>query len=159
MQLTNNKKQWVVCDQVKAFVCRFYSIHWVVTHCHLSTFFILHFYIFSVACSHQGCGAGAQEILDGWSRSHTFFRWWSRSLKFGFRFKRVIQITQCFLCFLDQIVLEPEPNISRCWRRSQKNYMPGAGAWNLSTGSTALAVTHISYVTDFLYSFHRQYFL
>ena len=69
-------------------------------------------------------GAGAQAILDGWSRSHTFFRWWSqsrsRSLKFGFRFKRVTQIIQCFFCFLDQIVLERELKISRCWSRSQK---------------------------------------
>ena len=47
-----------------------------------------------------------------WSRS--------RSLKFGFRFKRVIKIIPCFFWFLDQIVLEPKPKISRCWSWSQK---------------------------------------
>jgi len=51
---------------------------------------------------------GAQVILDGWGRS----------LKFGFQFhryklwnKRIIQIIQVFSCFLDQIVLEPEPKM------------------------------------------------
>ena len=83
------------------------------------------FFVPILTCS-QGCGAGAQAILDHWSRnrSQNFFRWWSwsRSLKSGFRFKRVIQIIQCFFCFLDQVVLEqePEPKISRCWSRSLK---------------------------------------
>ena len=46
-----------------------------------------------VLCSNQGCGSGAQAILDGWSRSQ----------KFGFPFhrhslsgKRVINITMIF---------------------------------------------------------------
>ena len=58
-------------------------------------------------CS-QGCGAGAKAILDGWSRSQKIFRWWIRSPKFGFRFKRVIQTIQCFFYFLGQVVLESE---------------------------------------------------
>jgi len=59
--------------------------------------------------SNQGCGATAQAILDGWSRS----------LKFGFRFhrrslwgKRVLQIIQWFLVFGGPIVLEPQTNTS-----------------------------------------------
>ena len=65
-------------------------------------------------------------------------------LKVGFLFhrnswwgKRVVQIMQRFILFLDQIGLEPEPKASRYWNRSQKILMPGAGAgaWNLSTGS------------------------
>jgi len=48
----------------------------------------------------QSCGAGAQAILDGWSQrrswSQKFFRYWSRSLKYGFRLKQVIQIKPCF---------------------------------------------------------------
>ena len=57
------------------------------------------------------------------------FRWWSRSLKVGFRFKRVVQIIPCFFSvFWTKL----------CWSRSQKSE---AGPWNLSTGSTGLAVT------------------
>jgi len=43
---------------------------------------------------------------------------------------------------MEQIVPEPEPKTSKCWRRSrfQKHWMPraGAGAWNLGSGSRAL---------------------
>jgi len=41
---------------------------------------------------------------------------------------------------LDQVVLEPEPKAFRGWSRSwsQKMQMPGAGARNFISGSTAL---------------------
>jgi len=39
---------------------------------------------------------------------------------------------------MDQIILEPEPKTFRSWRQSQKFQMPGSGARNLSSGSTAL---------------------
>ena len=53
----------------------------------------------------QGCGVGAQAILEAWSWCNTF-RWGSQSLKFGFQYqrrrlwvKRVVQIIQLFLVF------------------------------------------------------------
>jgi len=39
-----------------------------------------------------------------------------------------------FFCFLDQIVLEPEPK--------KLDAGAGAGAWNLSTGATALIIVY-----------------
>jgi len=69
------------------------------------------------------------------------FRWWSRSLKFGFRFKRVIKIIQCFFCFWTKLFWSrARAKHLKIWSRSQKNWMPGfgVGAWNLSIGSTAL---------------------
>jgi len=69
----------------------------------------------------SGCVTVAKECRDAvamvkevfepglWGGSQKLFRWWSR--KFWFQFKRVIEIIQCFSCFLDQIVLEPETKI------------------------------------------------
>jgi len=68
------------------------------------------------AIFNHGYEAGAQAILDGWSRNQKFFRWW-------FRFKRVIQIIQCFFLIfgpncsgagaknLKMLKAEPEPEI------------------------------------------------
>jgi len=41
---------------------------------------------------------------------------------------------------LDQIVLAPEPKTFRGWSRSQKFWIRGTGARNLSSGSTALGI-------------------
>jgi len=59
---------------------------------------------------YQGCGAGAQAILDG--RSKQIFRWWSRSLKFEFRFKRVIQIIPSFFLFFGPNLVHEK---RKCW--------------------------------------------
>jgi len=82
-------------------------------------------------CTQQGCEAGAEAILDEWlDPEPKTFRWWSRSLKFGFQIhrysfwdKRVMQIIQFFfLIFWTKLLwsrsqkfrcpeLEPEPEI------------------------------------------------
>jgi len=76
---------------------------------------------FSPLAQTSGCATIAKECRDAvammkevfepglWGGSQKLFRWWSR--KFWFQFKRVIEIIQCFSCFLDQIVLEPETKI------------------------------------------------
>ena len=64
----------------------------------------------------------------GWLEPETKMSWWwSRSLKFGFRFhrrslwgKRVYPILQWFWFSMDQIVLEPEPKTSPCRNWSVK---------------------------------------
>jgi len=45
----------------------------------------------------QGCGSGAEAILDAWSRSLKFGSWMHRDSLWG---KRVMQIIQCFFIFL-----------------------------------------------------------
>jgi len=93
-------------------------------------------------CTQQGCDAGAEAILDEWlDPEPKTFRWWSRSLKFGFQShryslwdKRVMQIIQMFFRFFgpncsgagdkNLKMLEPETKISRCWSRSQKFRCP-----------------------------------
>ena len=88
-------------------------------------------------CCDQGCGAGAQAVLDDCG-PQTFTLWsWSRNRKFGFRFhshslwgKPVVQIIQQFSVV--QIIIEPESKTSRCWSWSHKIQMSGAG--NLISG-------------------------
>ena len=109
------------------------------------------------------------------------FRWWSRSVKFGFPFnrnglwsKRVLQIIQWFLVFIDQIFLETEPEPKNLdawsWSRSLKFtfrlHSPGQGRptsqrlratfltvllqWATSYTWAHMNITHLSSLTDIL---------
>ena len=94
----------------------------------------------------QGCEAGAQAILDGWSQKR--FDGGAGVWNSGSSFTEIDCGTSelykwynAFFYFLDQIVSDPEPKTYRCRSWNQKIEMPGAGPWNLSTGSTALVGT------------------
>jgi len=63
----------------------------------------------------QGCGAGVEAILDGWSRSQKLLDGGTEASKLGFGSTATVcgtselQIIKIFSDFLDQIALEPEP--------------------------------------------------
>jgi len=85
----------------------------------------------------QGCGAGAEAILDGWSQSQTLLDGGSEAWNLGSGSTWVV-------CGTSE--LRKNNNVfsdfrtKLFWRRNrgQKLLDVGAGAWNLSTGYTAL---------------------
>jgi len=44
---------FTLCNRFCAFLYRIYSIYYVATFHHLSVFFIIHFYVFSLTCCHS----------------------------------------------------------------------------------------------------------
>jgi len=103
-------------------------------------------------CSEQGCGAGYQAILDGWSLEpgSKAFRWWSwrrsRNLTFCFQsdspilwVKWTVQLLQWFLVFNGQNHFGAGDTNGRYLELETE-----LGAWNLSFGSTFLILSDTS---------------